>query len=583
MCKSLHILAVFLLAAEVNSQELSVSLNNMERPKTELFYSQEFPKIGDTLHLKVTIPQGWHINSNNVPDDFLVPSSIEPIAKNIEFDSVLWPKPFTLYNEVLNLDLLLLQDSFVASLPIKNMQKNSNPYDVKLKFTYQACSNICLAPKTIEVAFNAGNAGLLQSEKKNSNLNNSENSFFIYILLAMLGGLLLNVMPCVLPVLFLKIFDLMKKSGESRSNMLRWGFATTGGICFSFFAIATSIVAIRLTGDVVGWGFQFQHPAYMAAMILCLAIFALNLWGIFEIWMPGNVLKIWEKRAKAGGFRGAFAYGILLVLLSTPCSAPFLGTAIGFAFTASVVELFAIFTAVAIGLSSPYIILSVFPQWTKKLPRPGHWMLVLKQFLGFPLLLTVVWLFWIFYMQTGENSSILLGLLLCAAGFFAWLSGILAGPGKPWWRFVLLWLVFVLICVFSWKLWISPQIRKTDFVEANYEKTEWIPFSIKKLDSLQSEGFAVWINGTANWCITCKMNERVAFENDKVKELFSEMPIIKMRADYTNPNSEALNFFEKHGRSGVPFDLLLSSHGDAILLPELLTADDVIEALVLLF
>jgi thiol:disulfide interchange protein DsbD len=575
MCRFLYILTVFLLAAEVNSQEFSVSLNNMERPRTELFYSREVPGIGDTLHLKVTIPQGWHINSNSVPDDFLVPSRIEPVAKDIEFDSVLWPKPFTMYNEVLNLDLLLLQDSFVISLPIKNMQNNCNPYDVKLKFTYQACSNICLAPKTIEVAFNAGNADLLQSEKKNSDLNNSENSFFIYILLAMLGGLLLNVMPCVLPVLFLKIFDLMKKSGESRRTTLGWGIATTGGIGFSFFVIATAIVVIRLTGNAVGWGFQFQYPAYTAAMALCIAVFALSLWGVFDIWMPGNLLHVWEKQSKKGGFGGAFAYGILLVLLSTPCSAPFLGTAVGFAFVASTGELFAIFASLAAGMSAPYLILSIFPQWTKKLPRPGQWMLVLKQFLGFPLLLTLVWLLWVFCRQAGIDASVKLGLLLCAAGFFAWLSGMLAKPGKPWWRFALLWLVFVFVCVLSWKLWISPP----DFAEASNEETEWIPFSVKKLDSLQREGFAVWVNGSADWCITCKVNAKVTFENERVKELFAEKPIIKMRADYTNPNSEALNFFEKHGRGGVPFDLLLTSHGDAILLPELLTVYDVIEAL----
>jgi thiol:disulfide interchange protein DsbD len=361
--------------------------------------------------------------------------------------------------------------------------------------------------------------------------------------------------------------------------MLEWGIATTGGICFSFFVIATAIVAIRLTGNAVGWGFQFQHPAYTAAMALGIVIFALSLWGVFDIWMPGNVLHVWEKHSKKGGSGGAFAYGILLVLLSTPCSAPFLGTAVGFAFVASTGELFAIFAALAIGMSSPYLILSIFPQWTRKLPRPGHWMVILKQFLGFPLLLTVVWLLWIFCKQTEVYVSLKLGLLLCTAGFFAWLSGILAKPGKSWWRFVLLWLVFILICVLSWKIWINPQT----FDQTGNEETEWIPFSVKKLDSLQSEGFAVWINGTAHWCITCKINEAVAFENEKVKELFAERPVVRMRADYTNSNYEALKFFEKYGRGGVPFDLLLTAYGDAVLLPELLTADDVIEALELAY
>jgi len=555
---------IIILASLANAQEFSISLNNMEPLKTELFYSKEFPKAGDTLYLKITIPQGWKINSNNVPEDFLVPSRVEAIAEGIKFDSIQWPKPIVEHNEVLNIDLLLLRDTFTVALPIKSISDAYNPYYAKLKFTYQACSKICLAPKTIEISFSD-----LQKKKIEQEIKEKK-SLLIYILLAFIGGLLLNVMPCVLPVLFLKIFDLVKKTGRSKRDMLKWGFATAGGIWVSFFVIAMVIYGFSLAGNAVGWGFQFQHPAYTAAMVLCLAVFALNLWGVFEIWMPGDTVNALEKHTK-----GAFAYGILLVLLSTPCSAPFLGTAVGFALTATFFELVVIFSAVAIGLSFPYIILSVFPQWTKKLPRPGNWMLVLKQFLGFLLLLTVVWLFWVFYKQTGAESSMRLGLLLCAAGFFAWLSGILANPGKPWLRFALLWLAFILICAFSYKLWIKPQVHD----EIIYENSEWILFSEKKLDSLQSKGVAVWVNGSAEWCITCKRNEKAVFKDEKVKELFEEKGIVKMRMDYTNSNNEALMFFEKYGRGGVPFDLFINSQGEAILLPELLTVNGVVEAL----
>ncbi|MDR3000676.1 MAG: thioredoxin family protein [Fibromonadaceae bacterium] len=557
--------------------QVPVSLNNMEPPKTKLFYSQEIPQAGDTLYVEIIIPQGWHINADTVPDDFLIPSSIEPVSEGMKFGLALWPEPEKLHNEVLNMDLFLLQDSFVVSLPVSFVSETCNPYDVKLKFTYQACSRICLAPRTIEVSFDSvpafNDAGATETVKKNFILN--KKSFLLYLLLALLGGLLLNVMPCVLPVLFIKVFDLMRKSGETKRNMLKWGLATTGGVLSTFFVIALAILAARLTGHAVGWGFQFQYPAYTAVMALGIAIFALSLWGVFDIWMPGNAIKVWENRAKKDGARGAFAYGILLVLLSTPCSAPFLGTAIGFAFTASVIELFSIFAAVALGLASPYIVLSIFPHWTKKLPQPGHWMLVLKQFLGFPLLLTVVWLFWIFAKQAGASASLVLALLLCLAAFFAWLSGLVANPGKPWWRFVLLWFAFVVFCIFSWQQFVKIS---DDFVEASVA-TGWVSFSSKKLDSLQNEGIAVWVNGTADWCITCKVNEKAVFENERVKEAFAAIPIVKMQADYTKPNSEALKFFETYGRSAVPFDLLLSSHGEPILLPEILTPDIVVEVL----
>jgi thiol:disulfide interchange protein DsbD len=249
---------------------------------------------------------------------------------------------------------------------------------------------------------------------------------------------------------------------------------------------------------------------------------------------------------------------------------------VGFAFAAPIPKLFAIFASVAIGLSLPYLVLGMFPQWTKKLPRPGQWTLILKQFLGFPMLLTVVWLVWIFARQTGVESSAKLGIFLCIACFFSCLSCLIAKPGKPWQHFAILWLVFIVIYIFSWNFWINPQTSDSGIEKAN--EAEWVPFSQKKLDSLQNEGLAVWVNGAADWCITCKVNEKV-FESEAIKKAFEESAIIKMRADYTNPNEEALKFFESHGRSAVPFDLLITSSGKAILMNEILTGDAVIEAL----
>jgi len=552
----------------------------MEPPKTELFYSQEFPTDADTLYVKIAIPQGWHINSNNVQDDFLVPSNMEPLAEGIEFHPAIWPEASKLYNEVLKIELLLLQDTFTVALPIKSISKESNPYNVKLKFTYQACSKICLAPKTITLSFGEVFSHIQPQnlQKKNFNFKINKHSLFVYILLAMLGGLLLNIMPCVLPVLFIKVFDIMRRSGENKRSMLKWGIATASGVFFSFAIIALAIFVLRLNGNIVGWGFQFQHPAYTAAMAAILSIFALNLWGVFEIWLPGNkMLEGLEKQTRREGFYGAFAYGVLLVLLATPCSAPFLGTAVGFAFTASTLELFAIFFALAAGLSSPYLLLSAFPAWTKKLPRPGNWMNVFKQFLGFPLLLTVLWLVWVFYKQTGIDSALSLGLLICAAAFFAWLAGLLANPGKPWWRFVFLWTVFVAIYLLSWNLWVEPQISNAPSVQ-NVDEG-WVEFSQKKLDSLQNEGIAVWVNGTADWCITCKVNKKSVFDTERVNNAFAKTRVVKMQANYTKPSDEISKLFETYGRSGVPFDLFLPPQKEPVLMPELLYPDAVIKVL----
>jgi len=533
---------IFILTAlSVYAQAPRISLNNMEPPKTELFYSNENPQIGDTLYLNVVIPQGWHINAEKVPDDFLVPSKTEAYAPGVEFEPTIWPEPVKQYNDLLNMELLLLQDTFTIKLPIKNLQKNSNPYGVEVKFTYQACSNICLPPKTLEIFL---------GEKKNT--GSKTDSFFLYILLALLGGLLLNFMPCVLPALFWKINDLVRKAGKG-------AFATTAGICFSFAVIALIIVIVRSTGNAIGWGFQFQHPAYIATMALGIMIFALNLFGIFEIVMPGDMQQNLDKYLKSG----AFVSGIALVLLSTPCSAPFLGTALGFAFAAPIPKLFAIFAAVAIGLSSPYLILGLFPQLANKIPRPsGKLAGRLKQALSFPMLLTVVWLVWIFAKETGIDSAAKLGVFLCIAWFVAWFY--------EQRRSVILWLVFIVIYIFSFNFWINPQTKDLD--------EQWVSFSQKKLESLQKDGLAVWVNGSADWCITCKVNEKV-FEHEVVEKAFKEKNVVKMRADYTNSNEEALKFFESYGRSAVPFDLFITSHGKTILLSEILTEDAVLEAL----
>lgn len=570
------------------SSEVAVSLNNMAPPITELYYNSKAPKAGDTLYLKIIIPEGWHINADSVSENFLIPSKVETQAEGMEFGKAIWPKPQTVYNDILNKELFLLQGEFIIKLPIIYIQQNLNPYKVSVDFTFQACSEICLPPKTIEISFNEG----LKQHKEENYINNvknnedkSEQTFLFYFLIAFIGGLLLNVMPCVLPVIFLKIFSLMQKKTFSRQNMLVWGFATTAGICFAFLVLAVIVFIARLTGNNIGWGFQFQQPAYIATMVLLLGIFALNLWGLFKVWIPGMFLKIWDNKSKKEGFTGAFAYGILIVLLSTPCSAPFLGLAITYALTTSYIKMFVIFFTIAIGLALPYIILGIFPKWKEKLPRPGNWMIVLNQFLGFIILISAGWLSWVFYKQNGADSFFKFCALIYAAIFFAWFSGKFATPNKSWWRFVATWATFILICVLSLNLWILPKQENDNHTKETIEKTLpqetqiWKPFSKKVLDSLQNEGIAVWVNGTADWCITCKANEKYIFENERINKIFEEKAIVKMQADYTNTNNEALIFFKTYNRSGVPFDILLTPKKEAILMPELLNVDTVISAL----
>jgi len=394
-----------------------------------------------------------------------------------------------------------------------------------------------------------------------------------------LGGLILNLMPCVLPVISLKIFGFLKQAGESPRKVFAHGLAFVSGIFAWFLGLGLLIVALKSGGTEVTWAFQFQNPWFNVAIGSVVFVFALDLFGVFELVLPGRASTALESAASTSGLGGSFFQGAFATLLATPCTAPFLGTALGFAFSQSAGVILAMFASVAFGMGFPYLVLTARPGWMKFLPRPGAWMERLKQFMGFPLLATLVWILGIVGAQRGADGVFwFLCFLLCLA-VSCWLYGSFCGPPSGLRARAAAICLAALFAVGGGLYFLGEK-----FPGAGQKETGgigWVPFSIGELAAMQAAGRTVFVDFTADWCITCKFNERTAIDTPAVRKLLQEKNIVPMRADWTNANPEITAALKKFGRVGVPFYVIYpaGNPGQPVVLPELLTEPILLDAL----
>lgn len=400
-----------------------------------------------------------------------------------------------------------------------------------------------------------------------------------------LGGLILNLMPCVLPVISLKIFGFIRQAGDHPERILRHGLAFIAGIFVWFLGLGVVIVALKFAGSEVTWAFQFQNPWFNFVISCIVVVFALNLFGVFEIVLPGRASTALADASAQEGYAGSFFQGIFATLLATPCTAPFLGTALGFAFSQSWIVILAMFGSVALGMSAPYFFLSARPGWMKLLPKPGAWMERVKQFMGFPLLATLLWLLYILGNQRGLDAVIWTGAFLLCLALACWIYGAFCGPlSSQRARVVALALVLLLV-LFGARSFLPGIFANSPTPEAAPKRSgdgiAWKPFSQKELDALLKAGEPVFVDFTADWCISCKFNERTAIDVPAVREAFAKDGIVAMKADWTNANPEITAALKKFGRVGVPFYVVYprGRPDQPIILPELLTEKIVLEAL----
>ncbi len=392
------------------------------------------------------------------------------------------------------------------------------------------------------------------------------------LLFALLGGLILNLMPCVLPVLSLKLMSLVKLGGRDARHV-RFGFiASAAGIVAAFLAIAGALIALKASGGAIGWGIQFQQPAFLIAMTLLIAVFACNMWGFFEFRLPGVVADFGGSAGSGNHLGGHFLQGAFATLLATPCSAPFLGTAVGFALAGATSDILAVFTALGVGLALPYLAVALFPGVAGWLPAPGPWMIKLKVVLGLALAATGVWLLSVLTVSAGLNAAVLVAavaVIICAALYVAHKPG---GRGLK--------MSVPAIAVAALAAFAAPALISTAPAEPVARDHRWQAFDAAAIPRLVAEGRVVFVDVTADWCITCIANKKLVLDRGEASRRLAGSGVVTMQADWTLPDEGIAAYLASFGRYGIPFNVVYGPNAPAgIVLPELLTTGAVMAAL----
>ncbi|HEY0232045.1 MAG TPA: protein-disulfide reductase DsbD [Dokdonella sp.] len=393
------------------------------------------------------------------------------------------------------------------------------------------------------------------------------------LLLAVLGGLVLNLMPCVLPVLSLKVLGLAQ-SGESAHKARRHALYYTAGVLVAFAAIGLTVIGLRAAGQALGWGFQLQQPAFVAVLVYILFAVGLSLSGVFNI--GAGLAGVGQELGNRSGPAGDFFTGVLAVVVASPCTAPFMGSALAYAFASSSFVALLVFLALGIGLALPFLLVGFMPGLATRLPRPGAWMETLKQFLAFPMYLTAVWLVWVLGNQRGIDAVgwVLIGAVLLALGLW-WLERT-RYDGSAFARV----LAFALLLAAVWPIVQVARLAAPAHAEANAAQA-WTPYSAERLASLRAEGRSVFVDMGADWCVTCKVNEKAVLDTDAFHDLLKRSNAVLMRGDWTNVDPAITAFLQQYKAVGVPLYVVFRAGeaGAGHALPTVLTQSIVEEAL----
>lgn len=396
------------------------------------------------------------------------------------------------------------------------------------------------------------------------------------LFLAFLGGLILNLMPCVLPVLSIKLLGVVGHGG-GRPRDVRISFiASAAGIITSFLIIAAALAALKASGMAIGWGIQFQQPWFLVTMAVIITVFSCNLWGWFELNAPSRLSNLGAETTKAPGVTGHFMTGMLATLLATPCSAPFLGTAVGFALARGTAEIMTIFAVLGIGLATPYLLVAIAPGLATMLPKPGKWMITLRQILGVAMAGTVVWLLTVLAVQVGTLTSAIIAICLvsAAAALYMRHRNMISGH------------LVKAVVLASWVAALAvpfvPGLSKPNVGTAGSSAIDslWQPFDSAIIDRHVADGNIVFVDVTAQWCVSCQVNKSFVLARGTVFERLSETSVIPMQADRTLPKDSITRYLATFSRYGIPFNAVYGPAApDGIVLPEILTPTMVLDAL----
>ncbi len=437
--------------------------------------------------------------------------------------------------------------------------------DVALTGTVVAGPKPALAPApTLNLAPKAAGEGL---------------SLALAMVFAFVGGIVLNLMPCVFPVLSLKVLGFATHH-DSKATLHREAFAFAGGVVLTFVALGLVLAALRAAGEQLGWGFQLQSPAVVTALAALFFVLALNLSGVFEF---GQLVPSGLAAFKAGNRTvDAFASGVLAVVVASPCTAPFMGAALGYALAGSTAVTLVVFVALGIGMALPYVTLALFPAWRRRLPRSGPWLVRVKELLAFPLYATVIWLAWVLGAQRDNDAVIHLLLALLCVGFALWAWRIVrTGGARPWaiaGVAAAVAAVAIALAALRARMPTPPRLPRQDALPG-WQARSGSPTHPPQVDQLTAAGRTVFVDFTAAWCVTCQVNKRLVLNAADVRSAFARKNVVLLRADWTRRDPEITRTLTALGRTGVPVYVLYHPGRAPLLLPEVLLRQTVLDAL----
>ena len=396
--------------------------------------------------------------------------------------------------------------------------------------------------------------------------SSSSMSLWQAILFALIGGLILNLMPCVFPVISLKVLSFVSMGGDDNRKIRNHALSFVGGVMSTFLSIATALIIIRSSGSMIGWGYQLQSPVVVG--ILTLIMLGIGLILLTNINFAAGLTTLGSSVQSRNDYSGSFFTGVLAVVVASPCTAPFMGAAIGYALLQPSFATLPIFLALGLGFAGPYLLLALKPDWISALPKPGAWMETLKQFFAFPMIATALWLMWVFMVQTSGDALILLLLLGLILGIAIWMIATFKGRWK-W--------IGMLATILAAAQIFNNLPENTNGLVADSSAEQW---SLAIESDLQAQDRAYLINFTAAWCITCQTNEKTAFARDKVKEYLSDQSITYVKADWTNRNEEIAIGLARYERTGIPLYIFWKPGMlESKILPAVLTEDLLIKSM----
>ncbi len=565
------------------------------------FY-QDDSKVGQKkliIGLQFKLGNGWKIYGQSQDGGEMSPTFDLRASKNYLSHNIVWPQPIIEQEKIGDeiIKYATYHNEIILPIEVETAyQKGLTEMNVKVE--YGICNNVCI-PANHEFTLNLDEVPSLDELKliqkfypkrilpsdqldvisnevfsnKSGQLQETSLTLILALLFAFIGGAILNIMPCVLPVLSIKLMMIINKS-NAKIKRIRLSFIyTVFGIIFCFMLLAALACIIKITSDISGWGLQFQNPYFLIFLIVVLTLFIANVLGRFEInfsYVLANILNqkvSLEGQRKRNIFFPNFLSGVLAVMLSTPCSAPFLGSAISFALTGSVTIIILIFFFIALGFALPYLLLIMSPQLVYLLPKPGNWMLLIKKIMAVFLTLTVIWLIYILSHHIGDSLTylVLAAALLILAAFYTQNKLLKVSL-----------ITFVIIALFF-----IPTLAKVTYTPSSNLKTHnqlWQKFDEAQLENLVNSGKTIIVDVTADWCLTCKLNKAQVLNNKEVLNKIMAEDIILMRADITKPDARVMKYLSKKGRFAIPFNAVYGPYAkNGLVTNELLTKKELLE------